>query len=236
MRDSIDLDSICFVIPAYNEERNIRGVVEAIRSAYSDVRIVVVDDGSADATAKTALEAGATALRLPFNLGIGAAVQTGILFALERDAQWIIRLDGDGQHDPADIRQFLDRISDAPADLLIGSRFIGAGGFRSSLVRRMAINFLNRFISLLTGFRITDATSGFRAYSRQAMEKLCRFYPDDYPEPESIIMLYKWGMSVAEVPVTMKKRPEGTSSITAIRSVYYMVKVTMAILLDLVRY
>jgi hypothetical protein len=121
-------------------------------------------------------------------------------------------------------------------DLVIGSRFLEKSGYQSSLARRAAIGFLNRLIGVLTGFRVTDATSGFQMFSARAIARLQRFYPDDYPEPEAIILLHKWGMTVAEVPVTMKRRPAGASSITFLKSIYYMIKVTMAILLDMVRY
>jgi len=236
MNAGIAPDQVLVVIPAYNEERNIGRVVRDVRSRWPGMRLLVVDDGSTDDTHRVARENGAVVARLPFNLGIGVAVQTGIKYAREHDLQWLIRLDGDGQHNAADIATFLGFLAGQDADLLIGSRFLKKDGYRSSLLRRVAITFFNHLISTLTGFRITDATSGFRVYSRRAMDKLCKFYPDDYPEPETIIMLYKWGMQVKEVPVTMLQRPEGVSSITAVRSLYYMVKVTMAILLDMIRY
>lgn len=229
-------EHVLFMIPAFNEERNIGEVVGALRAEMPGATILVVDDGSRDSTSQAARGAGAVVVRLPFNLGIGVTVQTGIIYALEHGFGYMLRLDGDGQHDPQDIRHFFDFLREREVDLLIGSRFIRGEGFRSSLPRRLAIGFLNRMIGLLTGFRVTDATSGYRVYSRRAMEKFRWFYPDDYPEPESIIMLHNWKMQVAEVPVTMKARPTGSSSITFLRSIYYMIKVTMAILLDRIRY
>jgi len=231
-----DLERVLFVIPAYNEENNLREVVTRLLEIIPEARVLVVDDGSVDGTYRTARKSGAMVARLPFNLGIGVAVQTGIIFAWDHGFDWVIRLDGDGQHDPSDVARFLEYVRTHDVDLLIGSRFMEKSGYQLSLLRRMAISFFNRLISLLTGFHITDATSGFQAYSRSAMEKLRRLFPDDYPEPETIIMLYKWGLKVDEIPVVMKQRPEGASSITTIRSVYYMVKVTMAILLDMIRY
>jgi glycosyltransferase involved in cell wall biosynthesis len=236
MTAAIPPDHVLVVIPAYNEGKNIGGVVRSVKERWPGLQVLVVDDGSTDDTYRIAREHGAVVARLPFNLGIGVAVQTGIKYAREHDFRWMIRLDGDGQHNSADIAIFLEFLGEHEADLLIGSRFLKKEGFRSSLLRRVAITFFNHLISALTGFRITDATSGFRVYSRRAMDKLCKFYPDDYPEPETIIMLYKWGMQVREVPVTMLRRPEGVSSITAVRSLYYVIKVTMAILLDMIRY
>jgi glycosyltransferase involved in cell wall biosynthesis len=236
MSVEIPVRDVLFVIPALNEERNIGSVVRELREVIPGAEVLVVDDGSADGTARAAEAAGARVLRLPFNLGIGAAIQTGIVHAHEAGYRWVIRMDGDGQHDPRDVARFFESVQQRETDLLIGSRFLERGGYRSSWARRIAIGFLNRLIGLLTGYRVTDATSGFQMFSARAVARLRRFYPDDYPEPEAIIMLYKWGMTVAEVPVTMKRRPAGASSITFLKSGYYMIKVTMAILLDMVRY
>ncbi|MBP7865673.1 MAG: glycosyltransferase family 2 protein [Acidobacteria bacterium] len=233
---SVPPETVLFVIPALNEEENLPGVIAGLRREIPGARVLVVDDGSADETARVSREAGADVIRLPFNLGIGSAVQTGFCRALELGFEWVVRLDADGQHRPEDVHRFLERLGDRPVDLLIGSRFCSAEGFRTSWFRRVGIRFFNGIIAFLSGFRITDATSGFTAFSRRAMARLSRFFPDDYPEPESIIMLYKWGMTVDEVPVTMKPRKGGTSSITYLRSLYYMVKVTLAVLLDMARY
>ena len=233
---SVSLDKVLFVLPALNEEKNIPAVLKNVYGEYPGAHVLVVDDGSRDGTSEAAVRAGADVARLPFNLGIGAAVQTGFCRAIERGYDWVIRLDADGQHDTRDIGRFLQRMSEDPVDLLIGSRFLASEGFKSSRVRRAGIRYFNGFIAFLSGFRITDATSGFTAFSRRAMLKLSLFFPDDYPEPESIIMLYKWGMTVAEIPVSMQPRHQGASSITYMKSLYYMIKVTLAVLLDLARY
>ena len=236
MSAEIPVRGVLFIIPALNEERNIGGVVRELREVVPGAHVVVIDDGSTDGTARAAAEAGARVLRMPFNVGIGTAIQTGIAHAHEAGYRWVLRMDGDGQHDPRDVARFFDLVREREADLVIGSRFLEKGGYQSSLARRAAIGFLNRVIRLCSGFRITDATSGFQMFSARAMARLQRFYPDDYPEPEAIILLYKWGMTVAEVSVNMKRRPAGASSITFLKSIYYMIKVTMAILLDMVRY
>lgn len=235
-----ELSDLLVMMPALNEAASVGKVIAGIRQELPGVSVLVVDDGSSDDTVPVARAAGAAVLSLPFNLGIGVAVQAGILYALEHGYQWLLRLDGDGQHDPRDIHRFWPppaRQPDQPAPgLVIGSRFLEKSGFQSTRFRRAGIGFLNLIIRLLTGFRVTDATSGFQLYSRPAMENFRQFYPDDYPEPEAIIMIHKWGLSVTEVPVDMKPRPAGTSSINFFRSVYYMIKVTMAIILDKIRY
>lgn len=224
------------VIPALNEAANIGSVVRAALSAAPGIRVLVVDDGSSDDTAALARQSGARVLRLPFNLGIGAAVQAGFLFAIENGYEWAIRLDSDGQHNPADIPRFLEMMAENPSDLLVGSRFLEPFGFRSSVCRRMGISFFNRIISFLTGFRVSDTTSGYLAFSSSAMRRLALFMPDDYPEPETIVMMYKWKLTVGEIPVVMEARKAGVSSIRYLWTLYYMVKVTLAVMLDMVRY
>ncbi|HOB52428.1 MAG TPA: glycosyltransferase family 2 protein [Acidobacteriota bacterium] len=236
MNRPFDPRDVLFLIPAYNEEGNLGTVLAELHREFPTATLLVIDDGSIDRTAAVARAHGAIIVTLPFNMGIGAAIQTGIAYALAEGFHWVLRLDGDGQHDPGDIHRFFDHLRRQPADLLIGSRFLSRAGFQSSRLRRLAIGFLCRLIRMLTGFRVTDATSGFHLYSRRAMQRLCRFYPDDYPEPEVIIMLYKWKMCVDEVPVTMRERSAGMSSITFLRSGYYMIKVTLAILIDMIRY
>ena len=227
---------VLFVIPAYNEAANIGQVVRDLGAVVPGADVLVVDDGSRDDTTERAMAAGARVVRLPFNLGIGAAVQTGLIDAYRRGYEWALRMDGDGQHDPGDVQRFLAAMAGDKADLIIGSRFLRPGGDRTTLPRRVAIRFFNAMLSALTGFRITDATSGFVAVNRRAMSRLRHLFPDDYPEPECIVLMHRWGFQVAELPVTMRPRPAGRSSITATHSLYYMVKVTLAILLALIRY
>lgn len=236
MEPLCDTQDVLFVIPAYNEESNLPRVISGIHAMHPGASVLVVDDGSRDRTSAVAAEAGAHVVRHPFNMGIGATVQTGILYALEQGAQWVVRLDADGQHTPGDIQAFLQCIHTGGADLIVGSRFLLRAGYRVPLIRRAGIAYLSGLLSLLSGFRVTDATSGFQAFSRNAMEKLSRFFPDDYPEPELIILCKKWKLHFEEVPVTMNQRESGVSSITFGRSLYYMVKVTLAILLDTIRF
>lgn len=248
---------ILVIIPAFNEEANIRRTVEEVLQLRKDVGIktlpeqaserfpvfdgtgnwsdiVVIDDGSRDATASEARRTRSRVISLDFNLGIGGAVQTGLQFGQRLGYDIAVQIDGDGQHDPQFLPDILQPIYLGQADLVIGSRFLPPFlGYRSSFVRRIGINFFARLISLLTGFSITDPTSGFRAFNQKAIRVFSKNYPQDYPEPESIVIARQLGLRVVEVPVKMRKRVAGFSSIRYLRTFYYMVKVTFAILLDL---
>ncbi len=221
------------IVPAYNEAGSIRDVVREIAAVAPPVDAVVIDDGSSDDTVRIAKEAGATVLELPFNLGIGGAVQTGFRFAVEQEYDVAIQVDGDGQHVPAEIPKLLSVLDQTDADVVIGSRFLSAIGYTTSRVRRVGVGVFRLTNSVLLRQRITDSTSGFRAYNRKTIRFLAENYPHDYPEPESVVMLVCNGFHLAETPVIMRERLHGQSSISAVRAVYYMIKVLLAIYMRL---
>lgn len=226
------------IVPAFNEGEAIASTVAAIRRWAPDFDVLVVDDGSADATATRASAAGATVLRLPFNLGIGGAMQSGYIYALEHDYEVAVQIDGDGQHDPRHIRELLDRLQSNPTlNMVTGSRFLDpdSGGYRSSAARRIGIRVFSKVISLLTGRRVTDPTSGFRMTDRRGIELFARDYPHDYPEVEAILLMHAHRLPSCEIPVLMRPRLTGQSAISSTQSVYYMVKVLLAVFVALFR-
>jgi glycosyltransferase involved in cell wall biosynthesis len=222
---------VAVIVPAYNEAPNLPRLAERLRAHAPGCDVCVVDDGSTDRTAHVAAGLGWTVLRLPVNLGIGGAVQAGYLWARERGHDVAVQIDGDGQHDPAFLGALLAPIEAGAADVVIGSRFLAEGGFRSTAVRRAGIRYLSWFLRLRCGARISDTTSGFRAAGRRAIELFARYYPSDYPEPEAIALAKRAGLRLAEVPVRMSERAHGRSSITALRTLYYLVKVSLALIL-----
>ena len=223
------------IIPAYNEEASVGAVIDRILADTPYRDILVLNDGSTDTTARVAAAHGAIVLNLPWNVGIGAAVQTGYRFAARRGYDYTVRVDGDGQHEVSQIPDLLAPIAAGEADLVIGSRALGDGSFRSSFARAAGIRILAAIVSRLTGRTITDPTSGFQAANRAVAALFAQSYPDDYPEVESIVMLSRKGFRVREVGVRMAVRSAGKSSITAPASIYYMVKVILAILIDMLR-
>jgi glycosyltransferase involved in cell wall biosynthesis len=223
------------IVPARNEAASIRGVVEDLKSFDRLYEVVVVDDGSTDRTAALAVEAGARVLSLPYNLGIGGAVQTGFKVARDEGFDLAVRLDGDGQHIAAELPKLLAPILDGSADIVVGSRFAGASEYRPTFVRRLGIRIFAGVVSLLTRQRVTDTTSGFQACNRKAIRLFAADYPHDYPEVEATVMVFKHRLRLMEVPVLMRERSAGTSSIGALASVYYAIKVSLAILVAISR-
>jgi glycosyltransferase involved in cell wall biosynthesis len=225
------------VVPAYNESGSVARVVNSLHQSAPRFDVVVVDDGSTDDTAARAQAAGATVIRLPFNLGIGGAVQTGFIYALEHGYDYMAQVDGDGQHEAAELDRLIDAISaDRSLDMVCGSRFLRPEtSYSAPISRRTGIHLFAFTLSKILGQRVTDPTSGFRLYNRSAIELFARDYPHDYPEVEAVLMLYSHRLRMAEVPVQMHLRSAGRSSITRSRSLYYMIKVSLALLLGLLR-
>lgn len=223
------------IVPAYNEQAAIGGVVDELRAFDPDLDVLVVDDASHDATARRARARGARVITLPFNLGIGGAVQTGFRYAADHGYELAVRVDGDGQHDPSELGPLVDAVRSGGADICVGSRFVGPEGYRSSATRRIGIRILARTVSLLTRQRVTDTTSGFQVLNRKAIELFASDYPHDYPEVEAAVMVHKHRLRLVESPVRMRERAGGESSIRGFQTVYYMSKVMLAILIGALR-
>ena len=224
------------IVPAHNEEASIAGVVREIRAFDPGLEVVVVDDGSVDRTAALAADAGAHVVRLPFNLGIGGAVQTGFQYAFAHGFELAVRLDGDGQHDPQELPRLLEPLLAGDADVVVGSRFAARDRhYRATFARGLGIRLFARIVSLLVGQRVTDTTSGFQALNRRGIALFAADYPHDYPEVEATVMVHRHRLTMKEVPVRMRERAAGASSITALRSVYYAAKVLLALFVGLFR-
>ena len=226
---------ILIIVPAYNEAASLPGVIQDLREHIPAADVLVVNDGSYDTTALVAKQLGVPVLDLPFNLGIGGAVQAGFLYA-ERNAYDItVQFDGDGQHLASEIKKLLEPLESKQVDLVVGSRFLAIGGYKAPVFRKMGIGIFSFVLSRIMGITVTDSTSGFRAVNSRAIQFFSHNYPDDYPEVEALVLLHKVGLRMAEVPVAMRERTGGKSSITPIRSLYYMTKVLMAIFIDLMK-
>jgi hypothetical protein len=223
------------ILPALNEEASIGRVIEEIRAFDPDFDLVVVDDGSIDRTATVAAAHGVRVLGLPFNLGIGGAVQTGFRYAWENGFDLAVQIDGDGQHDPRELGKLLEPILDGEADMAVGTRFFGAASHRVPFARRVGIRVFARAVSLIVRQRVTDTTSGFRAVNRRGICLFAVDYPHDYPEVEATVLVFRHKLRMVEVPVSMRTRETGRSSITAARSLYYMLKVSLALFIGLFR-
>lgn len=225
---------ILAIVPAFNEELGIKHALEQFKK-LDNVDVLVINDCSKDRTSYICKELGINVIDLPANLGIGGAVQTGYKYALLNGYDIAIQVDGDGQHNPSYIEKLIQPIIDGQADLVIGSRYLNKEGFQSSFIRRIGINYFSFLINLLQKKKITDPTSGFRAANKEVIELFSNRYPVDYPEPESIVFLLRNRYKIEEVPVVMNERIGGVSSINAFRSVYYMIKVSLAIVIDNLR-
>ena len=221
---------ILVVVPAYNEEGAVGNVIQDVKNHLPQADILVVNDGSNDLTSQKAKARGAIVLDLPFKLGIGGAMQAGYKYAYKKDYDIAIQVDGDGQHDPKEIPKLLRGLEEKQWDMAIGSRFVdGSTVYKATLMRRVGISFFSKVISVILRQKITDSTSGFRAANRKAIKLFASDYPQDYPEPEALVLLSRCGLKMGEVPVNMIQRYFGESSITMARSVYYVVKVLLAI-------
>src|SRR3954470_6914676 len=225
------------VVPAYNEEGTVERVVTKIHELAPDFDVVVVDDGSTDGTAEAAEKAGAKVVRHPFNLGIGGAVQSGFTYALENGYNRLVQIDGDGQHDPAEVHKLIEAMdADRSIDMVCGSRFMtDESDYIAPISRRTGIHIFAFLLSRFVGQSVTDPTSGFRLYNRRGISLFARDYPHDYPEVEAVLMVHFHRLTMREVPVRMFKRGGGVSSISSGKSVYYMLKVLLAIFVGLVR-
>ncbi len=221
---------VLLIIPAYNEAENIARVVEEVQPYGVDYDYVVINDGSVDDTESILMGIKGNHITLPINLGIGGAMQTGYRYAFDKGYDIAVQLDGDGQHDVGQVSKLIGQI-EAGADIAIGSRFIEKKGFQSSVARRTGIRILSWLIHFCTGIRIIDSTSGFRAVNRHYIEVFSKYYPQDYPEPESIVFAAMHGAQITETPVVMREREAGKSSIVLWKSAYYMIKVCLAIVL-----
>ncbi len=220
---------VLVIIPAHNESASLAGVIAEVRAAVR-ADIAVVDDGSSDATPEIALGEGAELLSLPFNLGIGSTMQTGFIYALREGYDFAVQVDGDGQHDPAELPLILEPVLNGECDLAVGSRYLDRGAYNGSAGRRAGTAIFSRILSALTREKLTDATSGFRAINRNLIEFFAHDYPRDYPEVEVILLTHMARYRVKEVPVAMRERGGGRSSINTFRSIYYMVKVLLALM------
>ncbi len=222
---------VLVIIPAYNERETIRTVIANLKAVKPEYDYVVVNDCSRDDTRQILIKEGFNFIDLPVNLGIGGGVQTGYRYAVAEGYDIAVQMDGDGQHDPQFLDAVVSAVADGKLDMCVGSRFIDKEGFQTSFMRRLGINFLSMLIKICCGVRVKDTTSGFRATNARLTEYFSNNYAQDYPEPEAIVSAVMAGFTVGEAPVVMRDRQGGSSSINAFRSIYYMIKVSLAVLL-----
>lgn len=229
------MKSVLIIIPAYNEEKSILNVVNNIKKVKTNnylIDYIIINDGSSDNTKKVCFDNKLNFIDLPNNLGIGGAVQTGYKYAYYKNYDIAIQIDGDNQHNPSYIINLCDEINNG-YDLVIGSRFVeNLSKFKSSFLRRVGINFLSNLIKICTGVKVYDVTSGFRACNKDIIEYFANNYPIDYPEPDSLVQVLKQNKKVKEIPVEMNERKTGKSSIRGLKSIYYMIKVSFAIIIS----
>jgi len=227
-------ERVLVIVPAYNEAELLPRLIQALRAACAGCDVVVIDDGSTDNTRQVA-EGLARVVSLPCNLGIGGAVQTGLQIALHEGYELAIQVDGDGQHPPQEVAKLLRAARESGCDLVVGSRFRSAGGFKSTATRRLGIHFFSFLLSAVCRTRVTDPTSGFRVMNRRAIRLLATRYSEDFPEVEALVQVHRAGLRMLEVPVEMAERVAGRSIIGTLKSVIYMLKVPLAILMSLLR-
>jgi glycosyltransferase involved in cell wall biosynthesis len=223
------------IIPAFNEEKRIASVVASVQTVMPDSTVLVINDCSLDNTASTALQAGALVISHPFNMGYGAAIQTGYKYARDKGYDYLVQLDADGQHDPTCIPSLLAPIVDGRADIAIGSRFLG-NSYRPPLTRRAGMALFRRIVSLVTGLTVTDTTSGFQAFNRDVILFFATdIFPVDYPDADMLIMLHRAGFRMTEIPVRMFENSEGKSMHSGLKPLYYMFKMLLSICVTLMR-
>lgn len=222
------------IIPVFNERDSIGKLIRHLHKALPDFDVVVIDDGSTDDTVRM-VPPGTAVVTLPYNLGIGGAMQTGYRYAAMHGYDIAVQVDGDGQHRPREVLKLVEHLKKTDVDMVVGSRFLGTTTYRQTVVRKTGSWMLRGIIRVLTGLDITDCTSGFRAASRRVIQAYAHWYPEDYPEPEVIVLLHRAGFGIAELPVRMRQRRTGQSSISLLRGLFYVPKVATCLLLDMIR-
>ena len=230
------MSRILIIIQAYNEAESIEAVISVVKKELPAADILVVNDGSKDATSILAKEiGGVVVVDLPYNMGIGAAMQTGYRYADLKNYEIAVQVDADGQHPPDQIKYLTTPIIEKEADIVIGSRFLGKGEYNPSLSRNIGIKVFSAVVSMITGQRLTDTTSGFRAVNKKVIKFFAQYYPEDYPEVEALVLLRKARFNIMEIPIRMKARTAGQSSITPLHAIYYMIKVLLAVFIDILK-
>jgi len=229
-------EKILILIPAYNEEDRIKKVINDVRKYASGSDILVVNDGSTDKTPEVSISSGAKVINLLFNLGVGAALQTGYKYAVQKEYQYLIQLDADGQHNPVYIPQLIKKIKEKDTDFIIGSRFLTDGKFPGSFVKLIGNRFFAKVISMLIHRTITDPTSGYRAMNRKVLDFFSRdIFPFDYPDADVILALHRAKFKTEEIPVVMNERKSGESQHTGLKPFYYIFKMLLSIFVTLLR-
>ena len=236
----VDMEKIAVIIPAFNEVESIADVVTGIlavrRKSGFDIDLIVVNDCSTDATRQIVAKLDCFLLDLPINLGIGGAVQCGMRYAFNHGYDVAVQVDADGQHPPVELPKLLNELKKGEADVVVGSRFLGKEGYQSTLTRRLGIRYFQSLLALIIGLKSTDSTSGFRALNRRALEIACEYYPDEYPEVEALVLFSCFDLRIKEIPVHMRERQGGKSSIGPFSSIYYLSKVSIALIFTYFRF
>jgi glycosyltransferase involved in cell wall biosynthesis len=223
------------IVPSFNEEGSLGQVLQEIRAADPELEVVVINDASTDSTPQIAAAAGVSVVHLPFNVGIGGAMQTGYQYARDHGFEVAIQIDADGQHDASEVGPLLEPIARGEADMTIGTRFAGVGAYRATTGRRMGMVMFSAVARMLVKLKITDPTSGFRAVNRRGIELFAREYPHDFPEVESNVLAARHGLRIVEVPVRMRERAAGRSSVTTIRGTYFVIRILLSLFISVFR-